>query len=115
MRERRFGNEEGAGDLGGGESAEGAQGERHLRLLIDSRMATGKDEPQAVVRKMHCFGIDLGFMVRFQVLGFIDQGIFVSTPGLFPAYPIDDLALCNCGDPGGRIFRHSLFLPIDER
>src|SRR5262249_4368425 len=35
LRERRFGNDEGAGDLRSGEAAEGAQRERHLRLLIN--------------------------------------------------------------------------------
>src|SRR5262249_37352494 len=64
LSECRFGNEEGASNLRSSQSAEGSQRERHLRLLIDCRMAAGEDKPQAVVRKMHGFGIDLRFMVR---------------------------------------------------
>jgi hypothetical protein len=77
-------------------------------------MAAGKDEPQSVVRQMHRVGIDFGFMVRFEVLGFIDQRIFMSAPCLLAAYLIDDLALCDRRDPGRRIVRHSFRSPVDQ-
>ena len=46
---RRLGHEEGAGDLGRGEAAEGAQGERDPGLEGERRVAAGEDQPQPVV------------------------------------------------------------------
>ncbi len=46
---RRLRHQECPGDLGGGETAEGAQGEGDLRLEGEGRVAAGEDQPEAVV------------------------------------------------------------------
>ncbi len=46
---RRFGNQERPGDLGGGEAGDAAQGERHLVLDANRRMAAPEDEPELIV------------------------------------------------------------------
>src|SRR5207248_1710392 len=69
---------------------------------------------QAVVGKIHCLIIDIGFMVRLQMLGFIDQSIFMAASGLFTAYLIDDLALRDRGDPRRGIIRYAFLSPVDD-
>ncbi len=44
-----LGDEKGAGDLRGLEPAEGAKGQRHARVELERRVATGEDEPQSIV------------------------------------------------------------------
>ncbi len=51
LRHRALRYQEGTGDLVGTEPAEGAQGERNLRLDRESWVAAGEDELQALVRK----------------------------------------------------------------
>jgi hypothetical protein len=51
LRHRALRHQEGAGDLLGGEPAQGAQGERHLGLDRERRVAAGEDELQALVRE----------------------------------------------------------------
>ncbi|MDP4503400.1 hypothetical protein Q9G87_15615 [Nonomuraea sp. G32] len=55
LRHRALRYEEGAGDLVGGEPAEGPQGERHLLLDRERRMTAGEDELQALVGKVVAF------------------------------------------------------------
>ena len=47
---RRLGHEEGAGDLGRGQAADGAQGERELRRRRERRVAAEEEQGQRVVR-----------------------------------------------------------------
>ena len=49
LRDRRRRREERTGDLLGGQSADFAQRQRHLRIGRNCRMAAGEDQPQAVV------------------------------------------------------------------
>jgi hypothetical protein len=48
LRHRALRYQEGTGDLVGAEPAEGAQGERNLRLDSERRVAAGEDEQQIV-------------------------------------------------------------------
>jgi hypothetical protein len=45
----RLGDQEGAGDLAGGQASERAQRERHTRLHLQRRVAAGEDQPQPIV------------------------------------------------------------------
>ncbi len=49
LRDRGFGDEAGAGDLGGGQAAEQAQGEGDAGLGGQHRVAGGEDQPEQVV------------------------------------------------------------------
>ena len=49
LRHRRLGDQEGAGDLRGGQAAQQAKGERDLGRRRQRGMAAGEDEPEAVV------------------------------------------------------------------
>ena len=49
LGERGLGDEEGAGDLGRRQAAEGAQGQRDRRLRRERRVAAGEDQSQLVV------------------------------------------------------------------
>jgi hypothetical protein len=51
LRHRALRYQEGPGDLVRGEPAQGAQGERNLRLDRERRVTAGEDELQALVRK----------------------------------------------------------------
>jgi hypothetical protein len=46
---RRLADQEGARDLGRGEAAERAQGQRHLGVEVERRVATGEDELEPLV------------------------------------------------------------------
>ena len=64
LRHRAFGYQEGTGDLVGAEPAEGAQGERHLRLDREGRVTAGEDEFQALVRERRGLHRRLSSIVR---------------------------------------------------
>jgi hypothetical protein len=64
LRHRAFRHQEGAGDLVGAEPAEGAQGERDLRLDRERRVTAGEDELQALVRKRRGLHRHLGTVGR---------------------------------------------------
>ena len=49
LRHRRLRDQEGAGDLVGGEAAQRAQGQRHLGVEGERRVAAGEDELEALV------------------------------------------------------------------
>ena len=49
LRHRRLGDQEGAGDLAGGQAAERPQGQRDLRVGGERRMAAGEDELEPLV------------------------------------------------------------------
>ena len=51
LGERRFGDEEGPGDLGRREAAERAQGQGDAGVERERRVAAGEDEPQPIVGK----------------------------------------------------------------
>ncbi len=57
LRHRRLRDEEGAGDLGGAEAAQGPQRQRHLGLGPERRVAAGEDELQALVGEARVFAL----------------------------------------------------------
>jgi hypothetical protein len=67
LRDRRFRDEESAGDLVGGEPAHEPERQRHARLGREDRVARGEDQPQQVVAHVV---VERGVVVRHGLLFF---------------------------------------------
>ena len=108
LRQCRCGSQEGAGDGLGGQAAHFAQGQRHLRLGRERRMAAGEDQPQAVVLDA------AGRLCRCLLL-------LRQPPGQLGERGIKTRPLTNAVDspktpgrhqPGARVVRHSVARPL---
>ena len=115
LRHRRLGGEEGAGDLGRGEAAERAQGQRDARLRPQRRVAAGEDQPQAVVGHLRVL------LALLDLLGGRARAprgppAPPSSPGgpLAPQ-PVDRLVAGDAGDPGARVVGDAVVGPALER
>jgi hypothetical protein len=64
LRHRALRYQEGTGDLVGAEPAEGAQGERNLRLARERRVTAGEDELQTLIRKRRALHRHLSRIAR---------------------------------------------------
>jgi hypothetical protein len=115
LGERHLGDEEGAGDLRGGQPAEGPQGKGDLRLHRQSRMTAGEDEAESVVDdgahldRPSFPGRQLGGdggLVREQ------RPLLLEAPG--PAEPIDRPIARRGRDPGTRVVGHAVARPAFE-
>ena len=115
LGERDFGDEEGPGDLGGGEPAERPQGEGDLGLHRESRMAAGEDEAESVVDDRthlvrpsfprHDVGLD------GRLAG--EQGPLLLEAAR-PSEPIDRPVASSGRDPGARVVGHTMTRPALE-
>ena len=106
---RRLGHEEGAGYLVGAQSAEGAQGERDLRLGRECRVAAREDQAQPLVGdgiRLLRFCLRPGSLQRRQQLGLVRERALTPDPV--------DRAVAGCrqqpraGVVGGAVARPAL-------
>ena len=107
---RGFGDQEGGRDLGRGQAADGAQGERDLRLARQRGMAAGEDHAEQLVVGRLGLGAGIGGGRR-------QQGqLLLAGPG--PAQPVDRLAPGGGGQPAARVGRRRVppvLEGLDER
>ena len=93
-----LGDQEGPGDLVGLEPAEQPEGEGHLGVGRQGRVAAGEDQPEAVVvHRSHLLGL----------VSFVQQGGLgvAVAPGGLPPEPVDRLVAGGGHDPGARVGR----------
>ena len=116
LGERRLGDQECPGDLGGGQPTEGAQRERDLGLDRQGRVAAGEDEAQAIVAdRAH-----LVLRYRFDggELG-LDLGLAADRRGLLgqdacPSESVDRPVPGRGHDPRPRVDRQPIARPALE-
>jgi hypothetical protein len=99
-----FGDQEGGGDLGRGQSADGAQGERDLRLPGQRRVAAGEHHAQQLV----VFGV--GAVPGVGHGGGEQRELLLAGPG--PAQPVDGLAARRGGQPAAAVGRDLAVPPV---
>ena len=104
---RRLGNEERAGHLRRGQPADRLQGQRHLRVDRERRVAAGEDQREPLVGQgVHVFV--LGRLCPGEQLG-----LALERPG--PADPVDRSIARDGLDPGARPARNACAGPPLER
>ena len=96
--------EEPEGDLSGGELGDGTQGECHLGVLGQRRVAAREEQPQRVR------GFDVLIGAGEQVHGLT----FLVRPLGFPPYVVEGLVASHLRQPGGWVLRHADTLPVVE-
>jgi hypothetical protein len=110
-RHRRFGNQEGAGDLLGRQAAEQSEGERHLRLRGQGRVAAGEDEAQPVV--LH--GPHLLEHAGLVVAGCEHRYLAEQLPSTrLAAQAVEGAVVGGGGDPAARVGRHAVGWPFAQ-
>jgi hypothetical protein len=103
---RRRRDQEGAGDLLGGEASQRAQGQRHLRLQRQRRVAAGEDQAQAIVHRRGFLGRLVGIQSRqLHVLALGHRLMAQLIGGLVPRRP---------DQPGPRVLRLPLARPLPQ-
>ncbi len=100
----------GAGDFFGGQVADFAQRQRHLRVRRQRRVAAGEDQPQAIV--FHVFATPVGLFEFFQLR---QQQWLRSLEPRAPAQHINRLEASGRDQPGARVVRHAVALPAFDR
>ena len=109
LPERRLGHEERPRDLAGRETGDRPQGERHLGLEGERRVAAGEQEPQPIVR-------DLMHVVSHRLqLGDLRRSRGLLAPHLLPAQPVDRTVPRRREEPGGRVVGHAALRPGPKR
>ena len=116
LRDGGLGDQEGPGDLGGGQPAEQPQGEGGARLGRQHRMAGDKDQPQQVIADViiHRVHVRLPGILRPQrrVAADFLQFPLVAGP---PADQVDRPVLGRGHQPRARPVGHALDRPLLER
>ena len=118
LAHRRLVDEEGAGDLGHREPAEQPEGEGHLGVAGERRVAAGEDQPEPLVGDgAHGVGVDGVLVVEGSEHG---GGLRVSrVAGGLPAEPVDGAVLGGRRQPRPRVGRQAGPRPpghrLDER
>src|SRR5690606_29303664 len=108
LSHRRFGSEQSASDLGGRQSTDESQCQRHSSPRSECRMTAGEDQPQAVVLYRR---VDLFRFAR------MEKGclyVFREANGL-SAQPVDCPVAGGGDDPSRSSRRRPLFRPSFER
>ena len=119
LRHGRFGDQEGARDLVGGETAEHAQGQGDPRLGGQHRVAGGEHQPQHVVADVLVDGLQhrvvLG--VRVELAGLevaADLLLFAAEPLVSPDQ-VDGAVFGGGHEPGPRVVRDTRLRPLLQR
>ena len=108
---RRLGDEEGAGNLGGGQPSEQAQRERHLRIRRQRWVAAGEDETEPVVRHgFHLLGS--GIVVRGPKHRDLGEQL---PPTRLAAQAVDGTVTGRRRDPTSRVGRQAAGRPLAQR
>ena len=109
LRDGGRGREEGRGDLFGGETADFAQRQRHLRVGRERRVAAREDQAQTIVFELFLF-IERGRLVGE---GFGDVGaIFEMFEALVAPLLVDGLEAPRRHQPRHRILRQTFGRPL---
>jgi hypothetical protein len=109
----RLGDQEGAGDLPGGQAPERAQRERHPRRHLQRRVAAGEDQPQPVVD-------DRALVIhrRLLVLGVqahqLGKAVGAVGHRPVPAQAVDRPPPGGGGDPRPRVGRDAVAPPLRD-
>ena len=113
LGEGGLGEQEGAGDLGGGEAAEGTQGEADAGFFVERGMAAGEDEAEAIVFAGGGFHVELG---RGAGGGgsFVEQLVFAGAAGMGAAGEVDEAAAGGGVDPGAGVVGDTVSGPVGE-
>ena len=111
---RRLGHQEGARDLGRGQPAECAQGQRDAGVHGQRGVTAGEDEAQAVVFESRLV-LGLRALVVAVELHERVQGGQAVVEGALPAQAIDRLAPRRGGDPGSGVGRLAVARPCGQR
>lgn len=102
--------EKGAGDFLGLQVADLAQGQRHLRIAGQCRVAAGEDQSQAIV--LQPVVIPVRFLGGIQLIGQqVQRGIEACTP----TQPINGLEAPSRNQPGTRVGRYAVVRPLLQR
>lgn len=102
LRDGRLRGQQRPGDLGGAETADGAQGEGELRGRGQRRVAAQEQQGQRVVL--------VGGRGHRRPPGGLAAG-----PGLFAAQQVDEAAGRDPDQPGARLLRHPVRRPLGRR
>jgi hypothetical protein len=113
LGDRRLRDEQRAGDLGDGEAADEAQGQRHLRLDRERGMAAREHQPEPLVGDhrdvLAARHVGHGLLQLTR-----DQRLLLAQHGLAPQ-PVDRPALRRRHDPAARLGRDAVARPAVER
>lgn len=112
---RRLGHQEGARDLGRGESADQTQGQCDLGLAGQSRMTAGADQSQTVVGKLWVVRVDRIENGCLDGLFVCDQQRQRPARGGLPAQQIQGVVARHRGQPGRGPRRNSVRGPSHQR
>ncbi len=109
LRHRRAGNQKSPRDLVGIQAAKRAQGQRHLRLRGQRRVATGENQAKAIVGDL------LRVVVRLlrrpaEARHYIGLQFFLKPP--LPPHAVDGLVASRLDDPCSREFGHAGRRPL---
>ena len=104
LRHRRLGDEEGLRDLGHGEAAEQAQGQRHPRLGCERGVAAGEDQPQPVV-------LDHAGRLVGCVVGHHECRLVLGVAVGLAADPVDRAVARGRGQPAAGVGRYAVAGP----
>ena len=99
LADRRDGQQQRARDLGDGQPGDQAQGQRHLGLAGQGRMAAGEDEPQALVGDL-VVADAVGDHLGRPRLDLARPGRLGRAPGALAAQAVDGAVARGGDDPG---------------
>jgi len=104
-------------DLGGGEAAQGAQGQRHARLQPQRGVATSEEEPQPLVGELRVL-VPVLILQRASAHPFeggegLELFLLAGKRGV-AAEAVDGLAPGDTGEPGRRIARDACDGPLPQ-
>ena len=97
------GHQKGSGNFRRRKAAQGSQRQPDLRFRVQRRMAARKNQPQAIVGKIHLRGFPGGVVIRTRNRSVVEEFIFLVATGLSAAGIVNQLAMTDGGNPGGGI------------
>ena len=104
-----LGHQEGPGDGGRGQRADHPQGQRHLRLQAERRVAAGEDQPQQIVVTERRLGLVSGLgLGGHGDLGVDLQGVPARAEGGAAAELVEGLVPADLDQPGAGVGRRRL-------
>ena len=112
LRHRRFGHEEGARNRVRLQAAQRSQRQANLRFDGERWMATGEDQPEAIVRDLA--GLQLA-RIDHAVPGRRSNGLQLGCVAGASSQAVDCLVACRLDDPRARMRGHPGLGPLGDR